>query len=124
MIRVLLVDDEAAIRKGLRMQLALEADLEVIGEADNGRDAISFARDAHPDVVLMDVRMEGMDGLTATEILRMSAPTTAIVILSLFDDAGTRLRAANAGARAFIGKHEPIERLLAAIRRVSAPSAA
>jgi DNA-binding NarL/FixJ family response regulator len=119
MIRLLLVDDEAAIRKGLRMQLELESDLQVIGEATNGRDALGLVREMAPDVVLMDVRMSVMDGLTATESLRASHPSLAVIVLSLFDDAATRVRALNAGARGFVGKHEPAERLLAAIRRAA-----
>ncbi len=119
-IRLLLVDDELSIRRGLRMQFALEADLEVIGEASNGEEAMVMARDLEPDVIVMDLRMPGTDGLLATSALCAAAPATKVVMLSLFDDAANRARAAEAGARAFVGKHEPAGRLVETIRRVAA----
>ena len=118
MIRVLLVDDEAAIRKGLRMQLELEPDLLVVGEAANGRDAIGLIHELCPDIVVMDVHMAVMDGIAATAALRTCDLPVSVIVLSMFDDAATRLRAADAGARAFVGKHEPPESLVLAIRRV------
>ena len=119
-IRVLLVDDQPAVRQGLRIRLVLEPDVEVVGEAGDGAGAISLAQSLRPDVILMDVRMPGMDGISAVRTLRAVAPESAVVILSLYDDAKTRARAQEAGAAAFVAKHKVEETLLAAIRRVVA----
>ncbi len=116
-IRVLLVDDQPAVRQGLRIRLVLEPDVEVVGEAGDGAGAISLAQSLRPDVILMDVRMPGMDGISAVRTLRAVAPESAAVILSLYDDARTRARAEEAGAAAFVAKHKVEETLLAAIRR-------
>ena len=118
-IRLLLVDDRPAVRRGLRIWLALEPNMEVIGEADDGAEAISLARTLHPDVVLMDVEMPGMDGISATTALRQVVPQSAVVILTLYDDAATRTRAREAGAAAFVAKHRMEETLLAEIRRAA-----
>jgi DNA-binding NarL/FixJ family response regulator len=118
-IRLLLVDDRPTVRRGLRIWLALQPDLEVVGEASDGSEAISLARALRPDVVLMDVEMPGMDGISATAALRSLAPQSAVVILTLHDDAATRTRAREAGAAAFVAKHLMEETLLAEIRRVA-----
>ncbi len=118
-IRLLLVDDRPAVRRGLRIWLALEPNMEVVGEAGDGAEAISLARALHPDVVLMDVEMPGMDGISATAALRQVVPHSAVVILTLYDDAATRTRAQEAGAAAFVAKHRMEETLLAEIRRVA-----
>jgi DNA-binding NarL/FixJ family response regulator len=118
-IRVLLVDDQPAVRQGLRIRLVLEPDVEVVGEAGDGAGAISLAQSLRPDVILMDVRMPGMDGISTVRTLRAVAPESAAVILSLYDDARTRARAEEAGAAAFVAKHEVEETLLAAIRRAA-----
>jgi DNA-binding NarL/FixJ family response regulator len=117
-IRLLLVDDRPAVRRGLRIWLALDPNMEVVGEADDGAEAISLARALRPDVILMDVEMPGMDGIVATAALRATAPHVAVVILSLYDDARTRARAREAGAAAFVAKHQAKTALLATIRRV------
>ena len=122
MIRLLLVDDEASVRRGLRMQLSLEQDVAVVGEAGDGEAALALVKELRPDVVVMDVNMRGMDGITATETLCQELPGTRVVILTLHDDTATRNRAEAAGARAFIGKHESCERLVSAIRS-AAPGA-
>jgi DNA-binding NarL/FixJ family response regulator len=118
-IRLLLVDDRPAVRTGLRIWLALEPNLEVVGEASDGAETISLARALHPDVVLMDLLMPGMDGISATAALRSVVPQSAVVILTLYDDAATRTRAQEAGAAAFVAKHRMEETLLAEIRRVA-----
>jgi DNA-binding NarL/FixJ family response regulator len=120
MIRLLLVDDEVAIRRGLRMQLELEADVAVVGEAGDGETALALAPELHPDVVVMDIRMRGMDGIEATEAMAHVSPGIPVVMLSLHDDPATRARAKAAGARGFVGKHEAANRLLATIREVAA----
>jgi DNA-binding NarL/FixJ family response regulator len=118
-VRLLLVDDRPAMRTGLRIWLALEPDLEVVGEASDGSEAISLTQAMRPDVVLMDVEMPGMNGISATAALRSLAPHSAVVILTLHDDAATRTRARDAGAAAFVAKHQMEEILLGEIRRVA-----
>jgi DNA-binding NarL/FixJ family response regulator len=105
LIRLLVVD-----------RLALEPDLEVIGEAGDATEAISLACALRPDVILMDVEMPGVSGIAATETLRSAAPRSAVVILTLRDDAETQEQARAAGAAAFVAKHRREEALLAAIR--------
>lgn len=122
MITVLLVDDQPGVRQGLRMRLALEPDIHIVGEADEGGAAVHLALLRHPDVVVVDLEMGGMDGMAAIQALRSVAPQCAIVVLSMHDDAGTRVRAGSAGAAAFVGKHEGAEALPSAIRRVSVPA--
>jgi DNA-binding NarL/FixJ family response regulator len=118
-IRLLLVDDKPTVRRGLRIWLALEPNLEVVGEASDGSEAISLTHALRPDVVLMDVEMPGMDGISATAALRSVAPQSAVVILTLYDDTATRARAREAGAAAFVAKHLMEETLLAEIRQVA-----
>jgi DNA-binding NarL/FixJ family response regulator len=116
MIRVLLVDDQAHVRTGWRMRLSLEPDIIIAGEAADGRQAVELAAELQPDVVLMDVEMPGMDGITATGHLLEASGTCAVVVTSIFDNSSTRALSRAAGAAAFVGKQEPIDTLLAAIR--------
>jgi DNA-binding NarL/FixJ family response regulator len=116
-IRVLLVDDEAHVRRALSMRLGLEPDIEVVGAAPSGAEGIDMARELAPDVVLMDVSMAEMNGLSATDELHRVAPGVRVVMLTMMDNASTRLMARYAGAVDFVGKHQPDETLLAAIRR-------
>lgn len=118
-IRILLVDDEQNVRKGLRMRLTLEPDIEIVGEAADGRAALDVARDTLPDVVVMDVKMSGMDGIAATSLIRESVPACAIVMLSMHDGVADRQRARAAGACAFVAKHEADRRLVDAIRQAA-----
>lgn len=118
MIKVLLVDDQATVRRGLKMRLALEPDVEVIGEAGDGHAAISEAQRLQPDVVVMDVKMPSMDGITAGSLLLDESDAPAIVILTLHDGPDVRARAKAAGM-AFVGKHEADSALLPAIRQVA-----
>ena len=120
MIRVLLVDDQAVVRRALRGRLHLEPDLEVVGEASSGSEALSLARELTPDVVLMDVEMPGMDGIEATTALCHAVPQSAVVILSIHNDAQTHGRAQEAGAVAFVEKRGETENLLSAIRLAAA----
>ena len=121
-IRLLVVDDEFHVRRGLRMALSAEPDLEVIGEASSGKDGVSLARELRPDVVVMDVRMRDLDGLDATREIRSEVPEARIVVLSLLDDSLTRRAAVEAGALAFVGKQEGSDALLSTIRCVAAAS--
>ena len=118
MIRLLLVDDQKNVRRGLRMRLELEPDVEVVGEAENGETAIDQANTLHPDIVLMDVEMPKMDGISATEALHNAASPCSVVILSLYDDSLTRERAKQAGAKAFVAKHQLEQTLMTCIRGV------
>jgi len=115
-IRLLVVDNQPAVRRGLKMRLALEPDLDVVGEACDADEAVPLARALRPDVILMDFEMPGMSGIAATEGLRTVAPHSAVVIFTLRDDAATREQARAAGAAAFVAKHRTEEVLLAAIR--------
>jgi DNA-binding NarL/FixJ family response regulator len=119
-ILILLVDGQPSVRRGLKMRLALEEDLEVVGEAGDATEAIPLASALRPDVILMDVEMPGMSGLEVTERLRDAAPWSAVVIFTLRDDAATQAQARAAGAAAFVAKHQTEETLLAAIRGVAA----
>jgi two-component system nitrate/nitrite response regulator NarL len=101
------------------MRFALELDLEVVGEAGDAAEAISLARALHPDVILMDVDPPGVSGVEAIETLRTATPHGGVVIFTLRDDAAMRARAREAGAAAFVAKHQTEETLLAAIRGVS-----
>ncbi len=122
MIRVVLVDDQALFRAGVRMLLASQPDLDVVGEAGDGREAVSLVQRTRPDVVLMDIRMPVMDGLAATaEILAQPDPPR-IVMLTTFDLDEAAARAIRQGASGFLLKDADPEFLLAAIRTVHAGS--
>ena len=116
MITLIIVDDQATVRKALRAEFELHPDLEVIGEAADGTMALSLAEAVHPAVIVMDVKMSPMDGLEAAQKLHEAGCASRIIMLSLYDDFGVRLQAQQLGASAFVGKHEPIETLLEAIR--------
>jgi DNA-binding NarL/FixJ family response regulator len=115
-IRVLIADDQALVRTGFRVILESEGDIEVVAEAANGHEAIRQVAFTEPDVVLMDIRMPELDGLTATEqILRQPDPPT-IVVLTTFDHNEYIYRALRAGAAGFLLKDAPSSRLVAAVR--------
>jgi DNA-binding NarL/FixJ family response regulator len=118
MIKLLLVDDQSIVRQGLRMRLLMEPDIVVIGEASSGEQALELVHVLSPDIVLMDVEMPGMDGITATAALRDNTPKSAVVMMSIHDDAHTRTRAQAAGAAAFVEKSGTLEVLLATIRQI------
>jgi DNA-binding NarL/FixJ family response regulator len=120
-VKILLVDDQPSVRQGLRMLLALDPDMTIVGEAGDGATALELAASLQPDVVVMDVVMPGMDGLTAAERLHTLTPGIAIVILSLHDDPDVRARATAAGAAAYVGKGEAAGILAAAIRAAGRP---
>mgnify|MGYP002040060988 FL=1 len=122
MIKVVLVDDQALFRAGVRMLLASQPDLDVVGEAGDGREGVALVRATRPDVVLMDIRMPVMDGLAATaEILAQPDPPR-IVMLTTFDLDEAAARAIRQGASGFLLKDADPEFLLAAIRTVHSGS--
>ena len=118
LIRVLVVDDEARVRQGLRMRLALEPDLEVVGEARDGAEALHLALTLRPDIVVIDLLMPVMDGLQAIRLLRTSVPDSRVLAFSTRDEMSARHEAASAGAATFVAKQEGPDRLLAAIRDI------
>src|SRR3954468_2847875 len=116
MISVLIADDQELVRTGFRVILEAEGDIEVVAEASDGHEAIRQAALVKPEVVLMDIRMPGLDGLGATEqILRQPDPPT-IVVLTTFDENEYVYRALRAGAAGFLLKDAPSSRLIAAVR--------
>lgn len=119
LVRLLLVDDQATVRQGLRMLLALEPDLAIVGEAVTGADACRLARKLAPDVVVMDVEMPVMDGIAATRCLRETMPEVGVVMLTIHSDSETRIRAKDAGAFALVEKKGAVEVLLARIREAA-----
>jgi DNA-binding NarL/FixJ family response regulator len=119
MITLLLVDDDAAIRRTLGIRLGLEPDLVIAGEADTGAAALALAETLQPAVVLLDVQMVGMDGITTAELLRTRVPATRVVMLTMYDETPVSARARAAGASAFVAKHERVDVLLAAIRQAA-----
>lgn len=120
MLRVLVVDDQALVRRGFAMVLGHEPDIEVVAEAGNGEDAIEAAREHAPDIILMDIRMPELDGLEATaRILAESGETTRVIILTTFDPDEYVYRALRAGASGFVLKDIPPESLVAAVRTVA-----
>ncbi|HKN49202.1 MAG TPA: response regulator transcription factor [Actinomycetota bacterium] len=118
MIRILVVDDQALVRSGFHLILDSEPDFEVVGEAADGEEAIRRARELHPDVVLMDVRMPRMDGVEATKKLVADA-TTRVLILTTFDLDEHLFAAVRAGASGFLLKDVPPDDLASAVRAVA-----
>jgi DNA-binding NarL/FixJ family response regulator len=119
MIRVAIVDDEPLVRAGLRVLLDSEPDLEVVGEAEDGSGVLALVRDHRPDVILMDVRMPGIDGIRATEaLLRRSEVAPKIVVLTTFEHDDHVYGALRAGASGFLLKRSLPEEIVAAIRLV------
>jgi len=119
-VRVVLADDQEMVRAGLRMLLDFQPDLDVVGEAADGLDAVEVATRTRPDVVLMDVRMPRCDGIEAARRIVASLPDTAVVILTTFDDDASLAEALRAGVSGFLLKVAPPEQLLHAVRTVAA----
>jgi DNA-binding NarL/FixJ family response regulator len=118
-IRLLLVDDLPAVRRGLRMWLSLEPDMIVVGEAGDGAEVCPLVNALHPDVVLMDLFMPHRDGLCATADVHLAHPGLPVVLLSLYDDRETRDAARHAGVTAFVAKHDLDHMLVRTIRAVA-----
>jgi DNA-binding NarL/FixJ family response regulator len=117
-IRILLTDDHTLFRQGIRTLLEAEPDMEVVGETANASDAVTFAAQFHPEVVLMDIGMTGMSSFEATRQIRKDRPETRVVFLSMYDDEDYLAECVEMGASGYILKESPAEQLITAIREV------
>ncbi len=115
-IRVLVVDDHPVVRAGLAGLLAGEPDLDVVGEAGDGAEAVRLVGELRPDVVLMDLRMPVLDGVAATEAVRAGHPGVRVLVLTTYESDGDILRAVEAGATGYLLKDTPRDQLVAGIR--------
>ena len=118
-IRVLVVDDDALVRAGLSMVLAGAEDIVIVGEATDGNEVAHAVSEHEPGIVLMDIRMPGMDGLAATELLRAQADAPEVIVLTTFDVDEYVLRALRAGASGFLLKDTPPADIVRAVRAVA-----
>lgn len=115
-VDILIVDDQSLFREGLRTLLSVQADFEVVGEAGNGEDALRKAVNLQPDVVLMDLRMPVMDGVTATQRMREALPQCRVIVLTTFDDDELVFEGLRAGAVGYLLKDVSSDKLFEAIR--------
>lgn len=122
-VKVLLVDDDALVRAGLRLILSSTDDVDVVGETDDGVRALAAVRQHRPDVVLMDIRMAQMDGITATAALRRLDPAPHVIVLTTFQADEQVLAALRAGASGFLVKDTPPADIIGAVRLVAAGDA-
>ncbi|GHE14268.1 response regulator transcription factor [Streptomyces alanosinicus] len=122
-VRVVLADDQPLVRSGLRVIMADYPDLEVVGEAATGAEAVQLVRDASPDVAVMDIRMPGMDGIEATRLITAGPATTRVLVLTTFDEDDHVYGALRAGASGFVVKDMALDDILAAIRVVASGDA-
>ena len=122
-IRVMLADDQPLVRAGLRMLIAEIPGIDVVGEAGTGAEAVQLARDTGPDVVVMDIRMPGMDGIEATQMITAGDSRTRVLVLTTFDDDDYVYGALLAGASGFLVKDMALDDILTAIRVVAAGDA-
>jgi two-component system response regulator DesR len=118
MVRILIADDQGMIRSALATLLGMEPDFEIVAQLDSGQAILAAARQARPDVALLDVEMPGGDGLTAAQALHAEFPECHILILTTFGRPGYLRRAMDAGASGFVLKDGPVENLIRAIREV------
>jgi DNA-binding NarL/FixJ family response regulator len=118
MIQLVLVDDQSLIRRGLRALLKTDSELAVIGEAENGREAIALVETLQPDVVIMDIRMPVMDGVEGTKVICERFPQVKVLVLTTFDDHDYVTQALQAGASGYLLKDTPFDELTLAIRLV------
>jgi DNA-binding NarL/FixJ family response regulator len=122
-VRVLIADDHPAFRAGLRLMLAIADDMEVVGEAEDGNRVVELAAELEPDVVVMDLRMPGLDGIEATRRLLATRPDVGVVVLTMFDDDASVFAAMRAGARGYLLKGAEQDEILRGIRAISAGEA-
>ncbi len=118
-IRLLITDDQTITRSGLRALLATQADLEIVGEARNGEEAIELAASLQPDVILMDLRMPGVNGIEATRRIHRASPHIGILVVTVFEDDTSVFPAIRAGARGYLLKNTEQDELLRAIHTVA-----
>ena len=123
MIRLLIVDDQAAVRDGLAVMLDLDPDITVVGTASNGQEAVAAVGELAPEVVLMDLNMPVMGGAEATRVLRQSHPDLPVVVLTTFDDDESILEALRAGARGYLTKDADRSTIIQAVRGAHAGNA-
>lgn len=116
MIKILIVDDHMVVREGLKGLLSAQADFQIVGECDNGVDAVALAQQLRPDVILLDLRMPKGDGVTAIEALKASNALFHILVLTTYDTDGDIVRAIEAGATGYLLKDSPREMLFRGIR--------
>ena len=122
-VRIVLADDQPLVRAGLRMVIADAPDLEIVGEAGTGTEAVRIVRELRPDVVVMDIRMPGMDGIEATRMITADASAPRVLMLTTFDDDNNVYAALRAGASGFLVKDMALDDILAATRVVAAGDA-
>ncbi len=115
-LRVLLADDHMVVREGLKTLINAQPDMQVVGEAENGREALKRAADLSPDVVVMDISMPEMNGVEATERLRKECPQIKIVALTIYEDTGYLRQLLKAGASGYVIKRAVVEELVHAVR--------
>lgn len=118
-IRLIIADDHPVVRAGLEGMLAGQPDFEIVGEASSGMEAVALAAALHPDVVLMDLRMAGLDGVAATAQIRKQQPETPVLVLTTYDSDADIRRAIEAGATGYVLKDTPRSQLFSAIRAVA-----
>ena len=123
-IRILIVDDHPVVRTGIEGMLASQADLEIVGQAADGASAVDLCAEVYPAVVLMDLRMAGMDGVAATRAIKSRFPTIQVLVLTTYDSDADILRAIEAGATGYLLKDTPREQLFQAIRSAARGEAA
>jgi len=119
-IKLLVADDQSLVRSALAALLSLEADFEVVAEVGRGDEVVTAAREAKPDVALLDIEMPGLDGLAAAAALSHEVPACRVIILTTFGRPGYLRRAMESGALGFVVKDAPAEQLADAVRRVAA----
>jgi DNA-binding NarL/FixJ family response regulator len=119
-IRVLLADDHTVVRDGLRILLEAQGDIEVVGDASDGRQAVALARQLLPDVIVLDIAMPGLNGIDAAEEIRRECPSVEILILSMYSTNEHIFRALNAGARGFLLKESAGAEVVHAVRALTA----
>ncbi len=118
-IRVVIADDHPTFRDGLKLLLEGETDVQIVGETSSGEEIIKLAKKLLPDIIVMDIRLHGIDGIEATRLVKKDNPQINILVLSMYDDDAHIIEAIQAGANAYLSKLLPSEELLKAIRKVS-----
>jgi DNA-binding NarL/FixJ family response regulator len=122
-MRLLIVDDQPTVLDALRQYFAMEPDIEIVGEATDGEIAIALAKELQPDVVITDIKMPNLGGIAAIEAIRELAPTSKVIILSIYDNPDMRAQALSAGADEFVAKQDQPDELLAVVRRLGGMAA-